>query len=101
MELKENEIICSRCKGTGKCEDENIKEKIDWMESYIENQKRIHNGNYKITPLCRKCHGKGKLDWVENTMGVNSNNLVIEIDYLGVKSVTYVDIEFFGEEDET
>jgi len=41
MKLKPSELVCDRCKGTGKVRDR----------------------------LCRKCYGEGKLDWIDNIKG--------------------------------
>lgn len=42
MELKESEIICDKCKGSG---------------------------NSISHHLCSKCWGDGKMDWIENIVG--------------------------------
>jgi len=41
VELKEGEVACSRCDGTG----------------------LLYNG------MCEKCQGNGKLDWIEQILG--------------------------------
>jgi len=46
MELEEGEMVCDKCEGTG------------WM-----------NHHWADLP-CEKCNGKGKLDWIENIVGV-------------------------------
>lgn len=48
-ELKEDELICDKCNGTG-C----IPSKINPNE---------------IASMCSKCQGTGKVDWIENIMG--------------------------------
>lgn len=52
-ELKEGEVICSPCKGTG---------------VIITTEKR-GNGFYQVKTFCEKCNGDGKLDWIENITG--------------------------------
>lgn len=49
MELKPGEIICDECLGTG--------------ESIAYN-------------LCPKCHGNGKLDWIEAVVGKRSSVII-------------------------
>jgi len=102
VKLEEQEIECNRCEGTGKCNDKDIREKIEceWIESYIKEQRGLRCGDFKVTPLCRKCNGKGKLDWIRNIIDDNSNNLVLEIEYSPDSMVKYMIIDFFGEEDE-
>lgn len=46
--LKEGEVYCARCDGTGYEPDQNYTE--EWLE------------------LCHKCEGDGKVDWVTNIM---------------------------------
>jgi len=63
MELKQGEVICSVCKGTGI-----ISEKTELFEYY-------HRGASFMAPgiptkeFCEKCQGKGKLDWIEAIVG--------------------------------
>ena len=60
-ELNEGEMVCSKCNGEGE----------------IPGHRR---------KFCPKCKGKGKLDWIENIMGVHGTRVtsgvyVQEIDY--------------------
>ncbi|MCK5603325.1 hypothetical protein KAR91_15685 [Candidatus Pacearchaeota archaeon] len=48
--LKDHEVMCPECKGTGK------------LKSWT-------SGNFEITPECSKCLGEGKFDWIERIMG--------------------------------
>jgi len=61
--LNEGEMICDKCEGTG------------------EDDKRFR---------CKKCLGKGKVDWVENDMGAkhNKDSNFIFIDYSSMMSST-------------
>lgn len=52
MKLQSGEVICDKCKGSGKSEK---------YEEFFN--KDIYY--YK----CSKCHGEGKLDWIENVVG--------------------------------
>ena len=45
MRLEKGEVICSNCKGSGN-----------------------HEMNDKFT--CQRCNGNGKVDWIENIVGV-------------------------------
>jgi len=48
IELNDGEIICSKCDGSG-----------------------VHYNRMDIsTFVCSKCLGRGKLDWIENIVGV-------------------------------
>ena len=49
-DLKEGEVICNKCKGTGSTSPANSRESIYYQ-------------------VCYKCHGRGKLDWVEMIVG--------------------------------
>lgn len=56
--LKPGEVKCEKCKGTGynlKAPDNNIP-------------------RYQKLPPCPKCHGSGKLDWIENVVGKKPKN---------------------------
>lgn len=48
MELKEGELVCSLCNG--------------WGKVYHKDDDGIFQ--------CPRCKGRGKLDWVENIMGI-------------------------------
>ncbi len=50
MKLKPDEVICLKCKGTGK------------LKSWT-------SGDFEIIPECSNCWGAGKLDWIERVMG--------------------------------
>lgn len=56
-QLKEGEVICSRCNG----------------EECIERDRLWMSNNYM---LCLKCGGTGKLDWVENIVGKKTKFVV-------------------------
>lgn len=51
MDLKEGEIICDKCKGTG--------------STKIQRNSTM-SGPYHPVMMCLKCLGEGKLDWIEN-----------------------------------
>ena len=52
MKLKEGEVLCDECNGSGN--------KAKWDQI----------PDYKCYLECDKCLGKGKLDWIENVVGV-------------------------------
>ena len=62
--LDETDVICSLCSGTG-------------FNSY-----RIGAGGYQekyfIPRMCSGCNGRGKLDWVEQIVGVKNNDDLIK-----------------------
>ena len=51
MKLKQGEVICSKCNGSGN--------QAKWDQI----------PDYKCYLECDKCHGSGKLDWIENIVG--------------------------------
>jgi len=57
VNLRKGEIVCDKCKGTG-----STKVKRDLTKS----------GPYRPTIICLKCLGGGKLDWIENIIGVRT-----------------------------
>lgn len=67
IDLKEGEIICDKCKGTG-----SIKVKRDPTKS----------GPYHGVVMCLKCLGKGKFDWIENIIGVKVKTRFFNFDSL-------------------
>lgn len=54
MELKDGEIWCPKCKGSGK------------------ESRYSHFKTFPSSEPCSKCKGKGKLDWIENIVGCKS-----------------------------
>ena len=52
MELKEGEVQCSECHGSGN--------RAKWNQI----------PDYKCYLMCDKCNGKGKMDWIEAVVGV-------------------------------
>jgi hypothetical protein len=56
--INEGELICDHCGGKGTEKD------VD------------QNSNYIITPFCRKCQGKGKVDWISNATGEKDEGFV-------------------------
>lgn len=56
MDLEDGEIICKKCEGTGKT---------------IFTEQR-GKGFYPIKIQCTRCKGEGKLDWIENLVGMKS-----------------------------
>jgi len=55
MKLKNSDIVCDQCKGTGYPNNN----KIDYSSK-----------SYFNTPhVCDKCNGTGKLDWIEAIVG--------------------------------
>ncbi len=73
MDLKEGEIICDKCRGTG-----SIKVKRDPTKS----------GPYRPTMICLKCLGEGKFDWIENIIGVKTR-------FFNFESLPKIDINTF------
>ena len=51
LELKEDEMICDKCNGTG-----------------YHNDHAMNNFSF-IDPVCQKCQGSGKVDWISNITG--------------------------------
>ena len=51
MELKEGEVLCPDCKGSGN------QAKWDTIP------------DYRVTLECETCNGTGKLDWIEAVVG--------------------------------
>ncbi len=51
--LKDGEIICDECNGAGK----------------ITDRRFVNLESDPYVKRCPKCHGDGKLDWVENIVG--------------------------------
>jgi DnaJ-class molecular chaperone len=63
MELKEGEVICPKCKGSGN--------QADWM----------HLPDYRVHMECCHCNGSGKLDWIENITGKKEKPFKIRTSY--------------------
>jgi len=57
MDLKDGEIICKKCNGTGKC------------------RLKTHPLASSIYTVCRHCNGSGKLDWIEQIVGSKPHRL--------------------------
>ena len=57
MDLKEGEVICSKCDGKG----------VELIPHKFLFQGKVEMGQRTI--FCSKCDGNGKLDWVENIVG--------------------------------
>lgn len=55
MNLKQSEVICDKCKGTG----------YDLKIPQVENNETYYQNHYP----CDKCQGDGKLDWIEAVVG--------------------------------
>ncbi len=55
MNLKDGEVICNQCKGTG----------------HPNNNKVNYNSRslFPVPHVCDKCNGVGKLDWIEVIVG--------------------------------
>lgn len=51
MKLKDGEYLCDKCNGRGS----------------------LPTRNPDVVTKCPKCHGKKKLDWIENIIGVTKN----------------------------
>jgi len=51
MKLKDGEYLCDKCNGRGS----------------------LPTRNPDVVTKCPKCHGKKKLDWIENVIGVTKN----------------------------
>jgi len=63
MELKEGEVYCDECNGSGN--------RAKWDQI----------PDYKCYLPCNKCHGKGKLDWIENVVGKKRDKIKINMIY--------------------
>ncbi len=50
VDLEEGEVICPKCNGSG-------------------SEPKIHDRI--VAGKCSKCFGKGKLDWIENIVGIH------------------------------
>jgi len=61
MQLNEGEVICDQCNGKG-------------YEKYTEPK---GNNFYIKKRTCIKCHGDGKLDWLENITGKENTAIPI------------------------
>ena len=51
MKLKDGEVVCHKCNGTGKLKEWGM------------------GGGFTVTPECHVCCGEGKLDWIERVIG--------------------------------
>jgi DnaJ-class molecular chaperone len=63
IKLNPGEIICDKCHGIGNY-------------GYTK-----PNRNMRSYPkICSKCSGRGRLDWIENIIGVKPGFCVLEVD---------------------
>jgi hypothetical protein len=62
MNLKPGEYICDECDGSG-------------VDAKYENYLYEYRDYYK----CPKCHGEGKLDWVEKVVGKKGENPMMHV----------------------
>ena len=53
-DLEEGELICNKCEGGG-----------TWPQLFMDE----HNNDAANYYICPKCHGAGKLDWIERIVG--------------------------------
>lgn len=67
IHLKEGEVICSKCDGSGYARDDS---------------------NFVGYNFCSKCFGEGKLDWIDNILGktVGSTTISMASTYVSTKS---------------
>ncbi len=61
VKLKPGEVECDECQELRDKREKDLKEK-PWRSSYYIS--------------CPKCKGSGKLDWVENIVGKNDNDMI-------------------------
>ena len=73
MDLKEGEIICDKCRGTG--------------STKVKRKSKIPEPYYPLT-MCLKCLGAGKLNWIENITGVKMR-------FFNFESLPKIDINTF------
>lgn len=82
MDLKDDEIICTNCHGSGR------------QEFTISHSK----GSERFTINCQQCDGDGKFDWIENVLG-KKNHGPLRIDNLTKNRHIVKEIqEIFGRE---
>ena len=55
--LKTGEVVCDECKGNG---------------SFYVAPQSVSASSYRTN--CYKCHGTGKLDWIENVVGKSNSS---------------------------
>ena len=69
------EYICDKCNGTGnmKC--------FKPIELY-QFEKNMNMKSSDTYCICSKCKGKGKLNWIENILGVQKLELVFPKNFL-------------------
>jgi hypothetical protein len=60
-------MICKHCNGKGVTKE--YTELVDIKTKHI----------WQRTKLCLHCLGKGKLDWIENIVGVDMSNVGLQI----------------------
>jgi hypothetical protein len=77
MNLEKGEVICDRCFGKG----------------VMRITEQRGKSFYPVKKMCDKCHGDGKLDWIENIRGKDAPN---EIDL----SKEYYEWTWFGNDDD-
>lgn len=68
--LNDDELICKKCKGTGKYLSSAS------AENPQHNHTPHHNhsySSYAVETACSKCNGRGKVDWITNAMGEGKN----------------------------
>jgi len=65
--MKKSNIKCDKCDGSGYQKDE-----------YEVTMSGASGDNYTMgySRTCLKCHGKGKLDWIEAVVGKKTNELL-------------------------
>lgn len=71
MKLNPGEMECSGCNGTGKMNKST--RIITTRRPYISTTSTESFKSF----TCTKCHGSGKLDWIENVVGKRNRDLVI------------------------
>lgn len=62
--LNDGEMICKKCKGTGKY--------FSSVSEHQHNHTLHHNhgySSYAAETVCSICNGSGKVDWITNAMG--------------------------------
>mgnify|MGYP002628955923 CR=1 FL=1 len=66
MKLEPGEVICDKCNGVG-----HFGYTIE-VNEYSDYAGYVHRvPGHKTYDYCPKCHGSGKLDWVEVVVGKN------------------------------
>lgn len=76
MKVEKGEHVCPKCNGKGNIYEAHSHDLPSYQHQPVQYNNGQYSSSYAAEVVCTRCHGKGKIDWVQKLMGEQKNKEV-------------------------